>query len=539
MVSTHCLALATVYSQQYCIEQEYLIGRLEPVKTGYHQDLCCMAGTRQFLLDQIINWSTFELGKNNKSNTFWIYGLPGIGKTSLAHSICASLHERKHLAGAFFCRRDDPALSEPRNILPTLIYKFAINFPPFHSIVAERFRNDSNLTPQSMMYSLFLDFIRKLSCHPQHPFVFVIDALDECGDYQSRPNILKALTDATAQAPWLKVIIISRPEADIQRFFTQLAHAQYDLAMDKGADDDLRTFARSQVQSVASRWYLSPPWPEKSLFEMIISQANGLFIFIKTVVRSLENCKDPTKALEAALQDSDGTGSNSLYMLYSRILRARVAASDAEFRRVVGVLLTTAPNHSLYDEVIAQLAGVGPHLVRKWVDDLSSLLYRDDGANGGIRVRHLSISDFFVSDRCDYQVKLQDAHIQTGIACLKTMVQQLRFDICGLEDSRLANKDIPDLASRIKEDISDALQYSSLYWSNHLCFTVDNGDLAVWGILEEFFEGLYPLFWIEVLSIMGRVPIGVRSLRRVISWAKVSAAQARCSLAFWDYSDLL
>jgi hypothetical protein len=531
LVSTDCVDLATIYSQQPCVEQEYLIGRLEPVKTSYHQALRCMEGTREFLLDQIINWSTFELGQNNEGNTYWIYGLPGIGKTSLAHSICASLHDRRHLAGAFFCRRDDPALSEPRNILPTLIYKLAITFPPFHKIVAERFRNDPNLTPESMMYSLFLDFIRKLSSYPEHAFVFVIDALDECGDYLSRPGILKVLTDAAAQAPWLKVIITSRPEADIQRFFTrstQSAHAQYDLATDPGASDDLRTFARNQFELVASRWYLSTPWPKKSLFDRTISQANGFFIFIKTVVRSLENCKDPTTALEAVLQDSDGNGLNPLYGLYSSILRARIAPGDAEFQRVVGVLLTTAPNHSLHDKAIAELAGVAPHLVNKWVDDLSSLLYRDDGANGGIRVRHSSISDFFVSDRCNYQVNLQDAHTQTGIASLKTMVRQLRFNICGLEDSRLANKDIPYLASRIKENISDALQYSSLYWSNHLCFTVDNGDLAVWGILEEFFEGLYPLFWIEVLSIMGRVPIGAPSLRRVISWAKVSAAQARC-----------
>jgi hypothetical protein len=205
-----------------------------------------------------------------------------------------------------------------------------------------------------------------------------------------------------------------------------------------------------------------------------------------------------------------------------------VAPGNAKFQRVVGVLLTTASNHSLRDEAIAELAGVGPKLVRKWVNDLSSLLYRDDGANGGIRVRHSSISDFFLSDRCDYQVNLQDEHVQTGIASLHTMVQQLRFNICGLEDSRLANKDIANLPSRIEENISDALQYSSLYWSNHLCSTPDNGNLAVWGNLEEFFKGLYPLFWTEVLSIMGRVPTGVPSLRRVISWAKVSAAQARC-----------
>jgi hypothetical protein len=531
LVSTHCLNLATIYSQLLCVEHEYLIRRLNPVKTGYHQALRCMEGTRQVLLNQIMDWSTRKLKQNNESNTYWIYGLPGIGKTSLAHSICASLHDRKRLAGAFFCRRDDPDLSEPTNILPTLIYKFAINFPPFQIIVAERFRNDSNLTPESMMYSLFLDFIRKLSCHPEHAFVFVIDALDECGDSRSRPGILKVLTDAAAQAPWLKVIITSRPEADIQRFFntpTQSVHARYDLATDKSASDDLRTFARHEFDLVAETWFFSTPWPENSLFDRTIAQANGLFIFIKTVVLSLENCKDPTEALEAALQDSDGPGLDSLYRLYSRIVKARVAPGDAEFQRVVGVLLTTAPNQSLRDEAIAGLAGVGPNLVRKWVNDLSSLLYRDDRANGGIRVRHLSISDFFLSDRCDYQVNLQDAQIQTCVASLNTMVQHLCFNICGLGDSRLANKDIPDLPSRMKENISDALQYSSLYWSNHLCSILDNCNPAVWGILEEFFQGLYPLFWVEVLSIMERVPTGVPSLRKVISWAKVGAAQACC-----------
>jgi len=102
-----------------------------------------------------------------------------------------------------------------------------------------------------------------------------------------------------------------------------------------------------------------------------------------------------------------------------------------------------------------------------------------------IRVRHLLVLDFFVSGDCprDYQINLQDANVQLGIACLKTMLEQLHFDICKLEDSRLANADIVDLPSRIKENISDALQYSSLYWSNHLCFSPHNGDRHVWSSL--------------------------------------------------------
>ena len=495
-----------------------------------------MEGTRHSILSRIVAWVVDHQGWKDTPprNTYWLYSSPGIGKTSLAHSICASLHEGKHLAGAFFCRRDDPHLSEARNILPTLIYKLATKFPPFRSIVAQRLRNDENLAPESMKGSLFLEFIRSIPHHPKYTLVFVIDAFDECGNAQNRPGILRVLNEVATQAPWLRVIITSRPEADIQDSFNALnksSYLQYDLATDQTANADLRAFAESQFNSVAKRWYLSTPWPDEALFNKVISRANGLFIFIKTIVLALERCEDPTEALKAALQDSDSTGLSPLYSLYSSILRARITRSNAEFRQMIRVLITTAPYRLLRDEAIAELAGVRPNLVKKWIDDLSSLLYRDEEANGGIRFRHLSISDYFFSGDChgDYRVSLPDANTELGIACLKTMVGQLRFNICMLEDSRTANAKIRDLQSRIDQHISDALQYSSLYWSHHLCFTPDNGDGRVWASLEDFFEGPYPLFWVEVLSLMKMVPMGVPSVRRVITWAKVSASlQAGC-----------
>ena len=505
-------------------EQEFLLTRLARVETGYDLTFCCMEGTRETLLNQIMAWVANE---SDKSNIYWIHGLPGIGKTSLAHSICEKLHNKQQLAGVFFCQRDDANMSEIRNILPALIFKFAETFPPFRAIVADRLRRDPYLTSKSMKDSLFLDLICNLPRHPKHILVIVIDALDECGDGQKRPVLLNVLTEAASHAPWLKVIVTSRPEDEIQDFFGRLprsSYSQYDLATDQEAGADLQTFARSQFDLVAKMWCLPTPWPEQPLFDAVISQANGLFIFIKTLVLTLTQSEDPEETLKAALQDSAGTGLKPLYHLYSSILKARRVPGNAEFRKMIGVFLTAAPYRTLCEESVAELAGVRSNLVKKWVNDLSSLLYRDEAANGGIRVRHSSISDFFVSDHCAYQVNLDDANLQLGIACIKTMIKQLRFNICKLEDSRLANADISDLPSRIKEHISDALQYSSIYWSNHLCFTPDNGNGCVWGILKEFFGGLYRLFWVEVLSIMGMVPIGAPSLRRVISWARVSLA---------------
>jgi len=530
----HSLHQSAPHSQCVLEEQDLLIRRLKPVETGYHQDNRCMDGTRKVLLKEITDWvaSIPEQGNILHSNTYWIYGLPGIGKSSLAHSICASLDDQEQLAGSFFCRRDDPELSEPRNILPTLINKLAIIFPQFRSIVAERLRTNPNVTPESMTHTLFLEFIRKLPRLPKKPLVFVIDALDECGSTQSRPDILRALTDAAVHASWLKVIITSRPEVDIQRFFngpTQFSHPRYDLTADEDTPSDLRLFAEDRFRRVALMRFLQAPWPEQALFDGVIARAAGLFIFIETLALALEHCDDPTELLKATAPDVAGVGLTSLYGLYSSIVKARKVQKNAEFRRMIGVLLIATPHRPLCEETIAELAGVRPDLVKMWVADLSSMLYRDEGASGGIRVRHLSISDFFVSDNCDrdYQVNLREANLELGIDCLKKMIEQLRFNICKLEDSRLANDDVKDLPSRIKENISDVLQYSSLYWPNHLCFSPDIGDRRVLESLRKFFEGPYGLFWIEVLSITGMLRICVPSLRTVTSTlVKVSKAPA-------------
>ena len=489
-----------------------------------------MDGTREMLLKQVIDWATKGPGQKQEKNTYWIYGMPGIGKTSLAHSICARLHEGKHLAGAFFCRRDDASLSEPRNILPTLICKLAIIFPSFRRMVAERLRNDPNLTPGSMNHTLLLELICELPRPPKRTLVFLIDAADECGNDITRPRILRALIDAASHAPWLKIIITSRPEADIHRLFNALVgspHERYDLASDSQATSDLRIFAQTQFEGVASRRFLPSPWPGRSLLDQVISRAAGLFIFIETIARSLEHSENPTEHLRATLEDSAGTSLTPLYSLYSSILKAKILHSAADFRQMIGVLLAAAPHRPLCEETIAELAAVRLDLVKTWMETLGSLLYRDQGANGGIRVRHLSISEFFLSNGCpsDYHVDLQNANVELGNTCLKKMVEQLHFNMCRLEDSRLPNSDVHDLPLRIGENISDALQYSCLYWSNHLCFGANNGNLHVWESLRKFFEGPYALFWIEVLSVMGRVSIGVPSLRRLIlRVVKVSTA---------------
>ena len=119
----------------FVVEQELLLGRLGSVETNYRQDSCCIDGTRKFLLNQVISWATEKPSQNEENNTYWIYSLPGIGKTALAHSICANLHKGNHLAGAFFCQRDVGNLNDPRNIgMSHLLFP---DFSPFFPNIPE------------------------------------------------------------------------------------------------------------------------------------------------------------------------------------------------------------------------------------------------------------------------------------------------------------------------------------------------------------------------------------------------------------------
>ena len=118
-----------------------------------------------------------------------------------------------------------------------------------------------------------------------------------------------------------------------------MLYLPYDLAADHDAIVDLQTFAQCKFDLVASDWHLDTPWPEESDFSRAISHVNSLFIFIKTLVLALVHCADPNESLKAALQDSAGTGLESLYRLYCSILKAQVVHNNSEFQQMIGVLV--------------------------------------------------------------------------------------------------------------------------------------------------------------------------------------------------------
>jgi hypothetical protein len=186
------------------------------------------------------------------------------------------------------------------------------------------------------------------------------------------------------------------------------------------------------------------------------------------------------------------------------------------FRSIAQAIVAVAKYRPLCDDTLAALLKLKPAMVRALIDELGPLLYRDRDGNG-IRVHHLSVTEFLTGPSCpsEFRVDLQQANAQLSVHCLAIMTKELKFNICDLETSLFANAEIQGLDKLVDEKIPDALRYSCMHWSSHLCFGSDPVSTAVSALLDEFFTGPRPLYWIEVLSLMGTAPIGISALRQI------------------------
>lgn len=102
------------------------------------------------------------------------------------------------------------------------------------------------------------------------------------------------------------------------------------------------------------------------------------------------------------------------------------------------------------------------------------------------------------------------------------MKTNLRLNICDLETSYAANMDVNDLPQKIKDNIPESLLYSCLYWATHI---TEANRTAVMLLVSEFLLCLKAIYWVEVLSLVDDLRIGLDTLQNVMVFFKVRSGQ--------------
>jgi hypothetical protein len=180
----------------------------------------CLEGTRNALLETIHDWVRGT--DPSKPRIFWLNGLAGTGKSSVAHTVAEYCHQSRLLGGSFFFSRDQADCSDPRLVFSTIAYQLSTFHPSFKSIIAHSLEADPDLgraNARTQLQKLIIEPLQKASgiCSP---VVVVMDALDECSQERDISELLKLLAAGIPKLPiQFKFFITSRPERHISRQF--------------------------------------------------------------------------------------------------------------------------------------------------------------------------------------------------------------------------------------------------------------------------------------------------------------------------------
>ncbi|KAL2848932.1 hypothetical protein BJY01DRAFT_246158 [Aspergillus pseudoustus] len=500
----------------------------------------CYDGTRQEIMEEIESW---VCGRSDHDKCiFWLSGMAGTGKSTIARTV-GDLLSREHycLGASFFFSRGRGLRAESTAFITTLALQLAAQMPEFAPYLAAAVGGQNRVGEISLSdqwQRLILEPLSALSDTLLMPVkvAFIVDALDECHGVAYVHEIVQLLSRAREmQRIDLRIFVTSRTEAYIVDSFRDLPGVLHrDLSSDQSRDGsterDISRFMRASLKTLAEYHSLGDDWPEEKLIQGLIVKADRLFVYAATACRYLQNSAYPDRRLVEML-DTGTKGHSStkalddMYLLILSQMFAHCTSEDRDdvavlFQQVVGTIVTAF--EPLSSSGLASLFSISSRQVAMTLRQLHSLLHVPDDEVSLIEVFHLSFRDFIVNpSRCiDPQLRIEEsqAHETLFLSCVDLMTASLRRDMCDLgEDGALAST-VP--RSTIDACIPPPLQYACLYFGPHIVKANLCGLHSV--KLDEFLRTHF-LHWLEVLSLLGRVGDGVWILQALEDATESSA----------------
>ena len=499
---------------------------------------------------QIDQWLT----DGHDQRIFWLNGLAGTGKSTIAQTFAETSFADGKLGASFFCSRDYEDRNNLQAIFPTLAFQLAHRYPQFREQLLPVLRANHDVERESLSSQLEKIIVRPFK-ETQIPTLIIIDALDECKDQEPASALLSVLSRHVHKIPGVKFFITGRPEPQIREGFrlkpllpiTDVLKL-HDVKR-PSVDEDIKLYLGihlTNIRETRSDCEFPKGWPSSDDIDTLCKKAGGLFIYASTVVKFIASKYHyPIKRLDLIISQSQGTThEGGLDLLYTQILELAFQDADpgekelySTFRDVVGaVLLAFNPLSRKTLSSLLRNSGTSSD-ISVTLRFLHSLLNIPDGEDEPIRVFHKSLPDFITDrTRCkDDRFFVDPAvhHQDILFSCLDLMKKRLRKNICGLEDYAVLSE-VKDLSNRRESHIGSPLEYACRFWARHLAGIPGSGRHAkqVQEAIEEFFEKRL-LCWLEVLSIAGHLEAAVYAINYIRQWyISVSSCRTHSSMIY-------
>jgi hypothetical protein len=499
---------------------------------------CCLPGTRVDLLQDIYAWAE----GHNEQFIFWLNGLAGTGKSTIARTVARKYFEDGQLGASFFFSRGGGDVGHAGKFFTTIALQLSTRSPPLQQYICDALRKNGNIATQSLSdqwRQLILGPLSKLSTDSYPPFwILVIDALDECDNDKDIRVILQLLAEARSLKPVrLRVLLTSRREIPIRHGFYQIPEDEHqDFALHNISpsivDHDISIYLEYNLRLIQEERSLGVAWPGKEAIRCLVQNASGLFIWVATACRFIQDGKRfAAKRLAMILENgSDATTApeKQLNDIYLTVLKHSVSSdySNEEreelfgmLRYILGSVVILSTSLSPYS--LSKLLHLSQEEIEQTLDDLHAILEVAKDQSLPLRLHHPSFRDFLLDrNRCadsDFWVDEKQAHQMLAENYIKLLSTTLKQDICGVTKPGTFVTDIK--SNQIEQCLPPEVQYACLYWVGHL--QKGGAQLQDDDDVDQFLRTHF-LHWLEALSWMQKMSEAVLQILSLEFIAAVS-----------------
>jgi len=483
-----------------------------------------MLGTRSKLLNDVLAL----LKSHTSPHIVWIAGMAGTGKTSIALTLCRMLwlDESVFLGGSFFCSRSAGSVerTDVKRIIPTLATLLARQYPWFTSYLAKKISETPDVahwSVRSQIEQLIKWPLEELALETYYTgqIVFVIDALDECNNQSLLGELIDSIADFKCKLP-VKFLLTSRPEMHIRTTSISDPVLSSILRLHTVDQEQVSVDIRLYIGTRLAQGSKTNSWYSAHDVEILGTLSDGLFIFASTVLKYILDRGDDAGRRERLQKvtfaiNHSTVATNPLDRMYELVITEasrsdKVDTDELEItKRILACVLSARASLSI--QALADLMGSSPDTLRGSLERLHSLVHLpDDNNEPGVRTLHASFGDYMLG-RAAHHIRLAPSlgHDLLAYGCLRRLGwSDLCFNISCSHSSYKSNAEFqPD-------SISFSLIYACLHWARHIdaASTRSAFDEMLGGTFRRKF-----LFWLEVLSVTGKMGIASGLLRIAIS----------------------
>ncbi|KAF9508538.1 hypothetical protein BS47DRAFT_1488334 [Hydnum rufescens UP504] len=480
----------------------------------------CLEGTRVAVLEEILTW--LESPNGERPPVYWLNGLAGIGKSTIAKTVADQAQEKGMLGATFFFSRSDKPLRDPGLVLPTLAFQLAQGL-------------------LSQLQGLILTPLLTINPH-RSPIIFILDALDECEE-KGAAEILQFMFAHVARIPFLRILITSRPQPHISSIFNKVPNLAKTVLHDIEAsvvEQDIYLYISSELAKIPRKLDLAMPtdWVTEAEKNFLVKKSGKLFIYAATAIRFIgdDRVQDPQMHLALilntqSLREAGATPYAQLDKLYMEVLRNSLSSSNhgeilRRFQIVVGsIVLLREP---LPLRSLAEFVQYETRVVETSLRHLHSVIVPPSNTHEAPRIYHPSFLEFITdASRCSMPefviVAVPEQELRHAIRCFELMAKHLKQDVAGISDPSLLNRDVEGFEEKVREALSPEVQYACQYWTSHLS-RVEVGEARIMEALEAFLMRSI-LWWFEAMSLLGSVSNAVSLIEEAHHWANISKSK--------------